>query len=82
MLKQNINPFNSVDTDQLHNIATGRAASQEVCDFLLNVEKNGQRLREAFISECAESENRFELTIKQNKILNFAASTEKKNGSS
>lgn len=45
MLKENINPFNSVDTqsDLLYNIATGRAASQEVCDFLLNVERNGHQ---------------------------------------
>lgn len=80
LLKQNINPFNSVDSDsnQLYNIATGQAASQEVRDFLLNVEGDGHRLRETFISECAESESRFELTIKQNKILNFAASNEKR----
>lgn len=80
VLKQNINPFNSEDipNDQLFNIATGRrAASEEVTDFLLNVEKTGHRLRETFISECAESDNRFKMTIKQNKILSFAATIKK-----
>ena len=68
ILKQNINPFNTVDaqSDLLYNIATGRAASQQVCDFLLDVERSGRRLRETFISECAASAIRFELP--ENKI--------------
>lgn len=65
-------------SDLLYNIATGRAVPQQVCDFLLDVERSGRRLRETFISECAASANRFELPIKQNKILNFANSNEKK----
>lgn len=45
MLKQNINPFNSVDSNELYNIASGRAALQEVCDFSLSVENKGQELK-------------------------------------
>ncbi|XP_032457827.1 uncharacterized protein LOC116417096 isoform X1 [Nasonia vitripennis] len=80
LLKQNFNTFNSesIESNFLYNIATGRAASEEVTNFLLKAEQNGNALREKFISECVESGDRFEATIKQNKILNFANSTAKK----
>lgn len=80
ILKQNCNPFNNenIEREFLYNIGTGRAASEEVSDFLLNVEKNDNLLKEKFITECAESQDRFEQAIKLTKILNFASATAKK----
>lgn len=77
-IKRSINPFDSnLDTGVLYNIATGRAAPDETAAFLLNIEETGTQLREIFISECAESNDRFEKPIKRNPILNFSVSSKK-----
>ena len=50
-IKQNMNPFDSIELDKnlLYNINTGRATSNEVADFLLNVESTGNSVRVIFI---------------------------------
>ena len=73
-----MNPFKNMEDDQLYNISTGRSTTDTVADFLLNVEKIGNAKGEQFITECSMSNTRFEEAIKQNKILNFASSNEKK----
>ncbi|XP_046481745.2 uncharacterized protein [Neodiprion pinetum] len=56
---QYINPFSAqLPPNQLFNISSGKAASTQVEDFLLNVEKIGDDLRKAFISECSSDINR------------------------
>lgn len=79
-IKKNINPFsNELDKAFLYNIKTGKAASEEVADFLLNVEVKGAEIKDKFIQECSEFETRFEEPIKKNKILNFSKNYAKKN---
>lgn len=78
-INQNINPFrNDLDKDVLYNIATGRAATDEISNFLLNVEESGSHLRENFIAECATANDRFEKPIKRNAVNNFSASSAKR----
>lgn len=75
-----VNPFDSgLDDKQLFNISTGKVASHEVEQFLLNVDVNGDELRKKFIKECSESEERFEKPIPRLKILNFSSEVGKKN---
>lgn len=75
-----MNPFKHTEIDHksLFNIATGKAKSCEVRDFLLNIEVNGKKLRETFIKECATSESRFQQPITKNKILVFSPANVKK----
>ncbi|GFU57924.1 uncharacterized protein TNCV_3145091 [Trichonephila clavipes] len=66
IFENNINPFDeSLDKDSLNNIATAKPVSENVANFLLNIEKNGEDLRKQFITECAEDENRFDKPIKK-----------------
>ncbi|GFX38378.1 uncharacterized protein TNCV_2343541 [Trichonephila clavipes] len=55
IFENNINPFDeSLDKDSLYNIATAKPVPENVANFLLNIEKNGEDLRKQFITECAE----------------------------
>ncbi|GFV96407.1 uncharacterized protein TNCV_2869841 [Trichonephila clavipes] len=46
IFENNINPFDeSLDKDSLYNIATAKPVSENVANFLLNIEKNGEDLR-------------------------------------
>ncbi|GFU81470.1 hypothetical protein TNCV_1525041 [Trichonephila clavipes] len=51
--------------DSLYNIATAKPVPENVANFLLNIEKNGEDLRKQFITECAEDQNRFDKPIKK-----------------
>lgn len=64
--------------DQLFNIASGKAATSYVEEFLLNVEKIGCEQRELFLLECSSDINRFDKTIKKTPVHNFASQIEKK----
>lgn len=76
---QFINPFSlEVPTDQLLNISSGKAASDQVETFLLNIEKNGDCKRKTFISECLIDINRFEKSIQKTPVDNFSKDYEKK----
>lgn len=79
VMNKNVNPFDSIEmsNDLLYNIKTGRCAPEAVADFLLNVEKTGQELRDKFLSECAQDDRRFKTVIKQNKIMNFTTCNKK-----
>lgn len=66
---QYVNPFGlDLSPDQLFNIGSGKAASTQVEEFLLNIEKNGEELRTTFISKCASDPKRFEKAIKKTPI--------------
>lgn len=79
-LKKYINPFNTADLEPnyLFNISTGRAATPEITEFLLNVNEKGKELKEKFINECSQSETRFEEVIPRIKICNFSNNNIKK----
>ncbi|CAH0563094.1 unnamed protein product [Brassicogethes aeneus] len=79
ILEKNCNPFDpKLDKENLYNISTSKPASPDVADFLLNIEENSETLRNQFISECVEDENRFDKPIKKNKVFNFAEVPKKK----
>ncbi|GFW82708.1 uncharacterized protein TNCV_3492801 [Trichonephila clavipes] len=61
----------------LYNIATAKPVPENVANFLLNIEKNGEDLLKQFITECAEDQNRFDKPIK-NQVLNFAGASKQK----
>ena len=72
-LSQTLNPFAAdVNKNVLFNIKTGRAASVQVEDYLLNIVRNGSESRDKFIEECLEDADRFEKSITKFKIHNFA----------
>ncbi|CAH1645610.1 unnamed protein product [Spodoptera littoralis] len=77
-IKQNMNPFSrDVDKDFLYIISTGQAVTEDIENFLLNVETLGNKQREEFITECSADDERFEKVIKRNKILNFRTAAPK-----
>ncbi|GFS75833.1 uncharacterized protein TNCV_4665091 [Trichonephila clavipes] len=79
IFENNINPFDeSLDKDSLYNIATAKPVPENVANFLLNIEKNGENLRKQFITECAEDQNGFDKPMKKNQVLNFAGAPKKK----
>ncbi|GFW99180.1 uncharacterized protein TNCV_3009481 [Trichonephila clavipes] len=66
IFENNINLFDeSLDKDSLYNIATAKPVPENVANFLLNIEKNGEDLRKQFITECAEDQDRFDKPIKK-----------------
>ena len=68
-----MNPFSEeVNKDRLFNIGTGKSSKQEAAEFLLNVNKIGQKAQEGFIIQCITDSKRFEERILRHKILNFA----------
>lgn len=69
-----MNPFDdTIDKDILFDISTGKAAPENVVDFLLNVKAVGNQQKLNFISECSLDSERFDKPIRRNKILNFAS---------
>ena len=72
-IQENMNPFGEeVNKDFLFNIGTGKSSKQDTAEFLLNVNKIGQKACEAFIIQCIKDPKRFEERIPRHKILNFA----------
>lgn len=52
-VEKKINPFDpDNDKQKLYNIHTGKSASSEITEFLIDVEYKGDSLRKAFISRC------------------------------
>ncbi|GBP29054.1 hypothetical protein EVAR_10870_1 [Eumeta japonica] len=60
------------------NWSSGKAATVQVEEFLLNVEKIGCEKRELFLSECSSTVNRFDKTIKKTPLHNFTSQIEKR----
>lgn len=78
-IKRNMNPFDeNVDQNNLFNIVTGKALTEESANFLLEVNTLGNKYKEDFIKDCSVDLNRFEQAIKRSKILNFASECVKK----
>ena len=71
-IKETMNPFSgTIERDILYNIGTGKSASNETTNFLLNVKKSGSAMREKFIEECISNSKRFEESIKRQKLRTF-----------
>lgn len=69
-----LNPFDdNLNSDQLYNLCTGKAASKDTCEFLLNVKSMGEKQLTAFIQECKINPTRFDRPIKKNKINTFSS---------
>lgn len=67
-----IDPFDvGVPKELLINISSGKAASEPVENFLLNIERNGEMQRKSFIAECEADVNRFEKSIKKHRYSIF-----------
>ena len=77
-IQESLNPFSEqIPKDQLYNIGSGKAASSDTSEFLLNVGSIGSELRETFIGECIEDSTRFERRIQKRKIFTFATEGQK-----
>lgn len=73
-IKSTIDPFDhNLDASHLFNLTTGKAASEETADFLLNIVANGRHQMNKFIQMCQENENSFNSPIQRNTIKNFAS---------
>lgn len=78
-IKSCLNPFDeNINKDYLYNISTGKAANNQVADFLLNSNNVGETLKQNFINECSLDDTRFNKPIKRNIIKNFASDCIKK----
>lgn len=78
---RNINPFDyDINPEKLFNLTSGKAACDEVADFLINIEAMGTSQMESFVQECQVDGNRFEKPLKRNQIRNFASETLSKKG--
>ena len=63
-IRENMNPFSEeVNKDILFNKGTGKSSMLETAEFLLNVNKIGQKAREDFIIQCIKDPKRFEERI-------------------
>ena len=74
-IQESMNSFSGeVNKDLLFNIgkSSGKSSKQETAEFLLNVNKIGQKAQEGFIIQCIKDRKRFEECIPFHKILNFA----------
>ena len=72
MITNNKNPFTECEKE-LFNISTGKAAPQEVCDFLLHVYETGEKSYNAFVQSVIDDPAAFEKPIKKQRLLNFAS---------
>ena len=66
LIDTTMNSFSeNIPKEQLYNIGSGRAASQETTNFLLTCKQIGSNAREKFIEECIADNKRFEKKIVQ-----------------
>lgn len=67
------NPFDdSLSSGKLFNLVTGRAASDETSNFLLNVIDKGKEQMHTFMKECEQDMGRFNKPLRRNQIKTFA----------
>ena len=78
VIQDTMNPFDEIEKGHLYNIATGKAASTETEDFLLNIQEKGEKARKKFIDDCIENPKRFEDRICRQKLATFATEAGKR----
>lgn len=68
-----LNPFDdSVQKDNLYNLSTGKAASNDTSEFLLNAVSVGKKKLVEFIDQCKNNPSRFDQPISRNKVKTFS----------
>ena len=83
-LRSTMNPFNAegADTAKLYHLSSGRAASNDMKDDLINVvskHAKGTTWTDKFRQECKENPARFEKPIKRKKLKKFTTDAKKMN---
>ena len=78
LISETINPFTQNKGSALVNIATGKVASPETEQFLLNFQEYGAQKRLKFVAECIEKPERLEEKIEKQKLYTFATELGKK----
>lgn len=79
----NINPFDGgLNPQELFNLSSGKAATSETAEFLINVKSIGVKQRDDFIAECCIDRDRFSRPIKRNFVKNFSSQNVKMKTSS
>lgn len=72
-VKKNMDPFSDdLNPSKLFNLSSGKAASAETTEFLLNFEQNGIKQMKMFINECKVDSKRFDRPLKKNVLRNFS----------
>ena len=68
------NPFqvDKESNNKLFNINTGKAASHEICESLLNIPQRGQMRHQDFLYSCMTDANRFIEKITRAKLKTFS----------
>lgn len=78
-VRGNINPFSDdINPEELFNLSSGKAASSETAEFLLNVLSIGKKQRDEFINHCVADRHRFNKPIKRNVVKTFATENAKR----
>ena len=73
-----MNTFSAmVDKENLFNISTGKAASEETADILINTWHIGSSARDAFVQDCCDNPSRYTKAIKRQKIKIFSTESGK-----
>ena len=80
-IERSVNPFSlnvagadedpAPDTDFLVNISTGKSATDEITNCLLNIQTAGRERHKKFVEECGEDPERFEQRIERFKLITF-----------
>ena len=78
LIRETINPFTQNKGSALVNIATGKVASLETEQFLLNFQEYGARKRLKLLAGCIERPERFKERIERQKLHTFATELGKK----
>ena len=74
VISESVNPFSGhIEKEFLFNITTGKLASAETTDFLLNVSSLGFRAQGEFIDGCVADPSRFEKPIKRQMLKTFSS---------
>lgn len=74
VIRESLNPCDEkINANYLFNLSSGKAASDDTADFLLNVLSLGKRNLVAFKQECILSPKRFEEPICRNKLTTFSS---------
>lgn len=73
-VEESLNPFQeNLNPNYLYNLSSGKAASEDTANFLLNVISTGKHQLNSFIKECLLCPKRFDQPIRRNKIKTFSS---------
>ena len=80
VISETVDPFPlHTEKEFLFNITTGKFASAETTDFLLDASRTGCDFQKEFIDECVADPSRYEKSIKRQKVCTFSSEGAKVN---